>query len=120
MTPTSFEFTVTMPGDARFVGAVRQLAAHAAGYAQLTAEAGAVLAGHVERAAEAAVEVCQTRHAPIELRFSGDDTAINVHIVCDAGHGSTAPRSSRGEGVTVEWTTNGSRHRCHIRQRSPA
>jgi hypothetical protein len=120
MTPTSFEFTLTMPGDRRLVGAVRQLAAHAAGYAQLTAEAGAALAGHVERAAEAAVEASRTKPGPIELRFSGDDTAINVHIVCEAAHAPKAPPSSRGEGVSVEWTMNGSRHVCHIRHRSPA
>lgn len=120
MTPTSFDFTVTMPGDPRFVGAVRQLAAHAAGYAQLTAEAGAALAGQVERAAEAAVEASRVKHGLIELRFSGDDTAINVHIACDAAHLSPAPASSRGEGLSVEWTTNGSRHHCHIRHRSPA
>jgi hypothetical protein len=120
MTPTSFEFTVTMPGDPRLLGAVRQLAAHAAGYAQLTAEAGAALAGHVERAAEAAVEASRTRHGPIELRFSGDDRAVNVHIACEAAHASKAPPSSRGEGVSVDWTTNGSHHLCHIRHRSPA
>ena len=50
MTPTSFAFTLTMPGDERFVGAIRQLAAQAASYAQLPAEAGEVLAGHVEQA----------------------------------------------------------------------
>ena len=120
MTPTSFEFTLTVPGDPRLVGAVRQLAAHAAGYAQLTAEAGAALAGHVERAAEAAVAVNRTKHGPIEVRFSGGEGAVNVHIACEAAHGSGTPPSSRGEGGSVEWSTNGSRHLCHIRHRSPA
>jgi hypothetical protein len=35
MTPTSFEFTLILPGDARLVDAVKGLTAHAAGYAQL-------------------------------------------------------------------------------------
>src|SRR5215218_10347784 len=39
MTPTSFAFTLTMPGDPRLVAAVRHIAVQAAGYAQLTAEA---------------------------------------------------------------------------------
>jgi hypothetical protein len=119
MTPTSFAFTLTMPGDGRLVGAVRQLAAHAAGYAHLTAEAAATLAGHVERAAEAAVEA-SAAEAPIELRFHGDDGAINVHIACAAAHASRPPRSLRDEGISVDWSTSGSRHLCHIRQRSPA
>jgi hypothetical protein len=119
MTPTSFEFTLTMPGDVRLVGAVRQLTAHAAGYAQLSPEAGAALTDHVERAAEAAVEACLTRHAPIELRFSAEDGVINVHIACDAAQTSSPPRSTREKGVTVDWSKNGSRHLCHIQQRSP-
>ena len=120
MTPTSFEFTLTIPGDPRLVGVARQLAAQAAGYAQLTAEAGGTLAGHVERATEAAVDVADARQAPIELRFFGEQGTVNVQIACDATHGSGPPRSSQEEGVTVEWSTNGSRHVCHIRQRVPA
>ena len=120
MTPTSFQFSITMPGDDRFVGAVRLLAAHAAGYAQLTAEAGAALAHHVERATEAAVEAAKSKNAPIELRFSGDEGTVNIHITCEAAGSARPPRSSHGEGVSVDWSANGSRHTCHIRQRIPA
>ena len=120
MTPTSFAFTLTMPGDLRLVGAVRQLAAQAAGYAQLPADASAALAGHVERAAEAAVEALGTRHAPIELRFSGDETALNVHIACEASQAPAPSQAAHDNGVTVDWTSHGSRHLCHIRHRSPA
>ena len=52
--------------------------------------------------------------------LGGDDEAVNIHIACEAGSASKAPPSSRGEGVSVDWTTNGSRHLCHIRHRSPA
>jgi hypothetical protein len=55
MTPTDFTFLLTMPGDARLIGAVRQLATQAAGYAQLTPDAAEGLAGHVERATQAAI-----------------------------------------------------------------
>ena len=54
MTPTSFAFQLTMPGDERFVGAIRLLAAQAASYAKLSAEAGEALAGVVERTTQAA------------------------------------------------------------------
>jgi hypothetical protein len=120
MTPTSFAFTLTMPGDVRLVGAIRQLTAHAAGYAQLSAEAGAALTGHVGRAAEAAVKACLNSHASIELRFSADAGVINVHIACDAAETSSPPRSTKDGDVTVDWSKNGSRHLCHIRQRSPS
>jgi hypothetical protein len=119
MTPTSFDFTITMPGDERFVGAVRLLAAHAAGYAQMTAEAGAALAHHVERAATAAVEAAKA-NAPIDLHFSGGEGTVNIHIACEAADAAHPPRSSHGEGVSVEWSAHGSRHTCHIRQRIPA
>ena len=52
MTPNSFEFTVTLPGDARFLGAVRHLATQAADYAQLPSDTGAELAAEVARAAQ--------------------------------------------------------------------
>ena len=102
------------------MGAVRQLAAQAAGYAQLPAEASAALAGHVERAAEAAVEASGTKQAPIELRFTGDGTAVNVHIACEAAQAPAPPPATHDNGVTVDWTSHGSRHLCHIRHRSPA
>jgi hypothetical protein len=120
MTPTSFEFTLTMPGDARFVGAARQLTAHAAGYAQLTVEAGAELAGQVEHAAQAAVQAAGSRRTPIELRFTRDGGAVNVHIACEAAQSASPPRSSHGKAVTVDWTRTGSRHVCHIRYRTSA
>lgn len=120
MTPKSFEFTITMPGDPRLIGAIRQLTAHAAGYAHLSAEDGAAFAGHVEEAAETAVAISRGQHAPIELRFSGDEGVVNVHIACDAPAASKAPSSSRAQAVSVDWSTNGSRHVCHIHHRSPA
>jgi hypothetical protein len=120
MTPTSFEFVLTMPGDARLVGAVRLLAAQAAGYAQLTPQAGEGLADHVERVTEAAIDSTNSQNTPIELRFSGDQGTVNVRISWEAAGAARQPRSSPADGVSVNWSASGSRHTCHIRQRIPA
>ena len=45
-----------MPGDERFVGAIRLLAAQAASYAKLSEEAGEALAGVVERTTQALLQ----------------------------------------------------------------
>ncbi|MGQ0737118.1 MAG: hypothetical protein ACT4QD_26160 [Acidobacteriota bacterium] len=119
MTPTSFAFTLTMPGDQRLVGAVRQLAVQAASYAQLPAVDREQLAGHVERATEAAVASTSEAHQ-IDVEFSGDEQALQVLIACPAV--SVAPPSSSGatDGVTVNWTSDGTRHVCEIRRRLPS
>jgi hypothetical protein len=120
MTPTAFEFTLTMPGDERLVGAIRQLAAQAAGYAQLSTGASQGLATEVERAATAAIASTDAQDAEIEVRFSGDETALKVQISCEAIASAPTPRSTSNNGMSVDWTSDGSRHTCHIRQRIPA
>ena len=121
MRPDSFEFTVTMPGDSRLLGAVRLLTSQAAGYAQLSPEAGRDLANEVERAADAAMTATAGKDEPIEFLFSGDATAVTVRISCDAARSTEPPQSSTSdEGISVEWTTAGARRICHIRQPVPA
>ena len=117
MTPTSFEFSVSMPRDARLVGAVRGLAAHAAGYVQLAADAAEDLANQVARATETAIAVTGTQPGPIDFRFAGDAAAISVIITCPAAPATGAPPSTSGGGVTVTWSTNGAHHTCEITQR---
>jgi hypothetical protein len=119
MTPTEFEFTVHIPGDARLVGAIRQLTAHAAGYAQLTPDAGEHLAAHVERATEAAISASATDTAPIEYRFRADADAIVVVFSLRVTASTPRPAPVRSNDVTVEWTAEGTRHVCHIRQQLP-
>jgi hypothetical protein len=119
MTPTDFEFTVTMPGDVRLIGAVRQLAAQAAGYAQLTADAAEGLAGHVERAAQATIAASRKSPGPIHLRFSGDGRGIDVVISGEPMTADTLPRSSSIGDVMIDWSHDGSRLTCHIRQPLP-
>jgi hypothetical protein len=120
MTPTAFDFTLTMPGDERLVGAVRQLAAHAAGYARLSTGASQGLATEVERAATTAIAATDAQDAEIEVRFSGDETALKVQISCEATTSAPTPHSTSQNGMSVDWTSAGSRHTCHIRQRIPA
>jgi plastocyanin len=120
MTPTSFEFSVSMPRDARLVGAVRGLAAHAAGYVQLAAGAAEGLANQVAQATETAI-AAGNQPGPIDVRFAGDAAAISITITCPAAAASPAPPSTTADGgITVEWTTNGSHHTCEIRQRIPS
>ncbi len=115
MTPTSFEFTLTLPSDARLVGAVRGLTSHAAGYAQLNDAAREGLAGQVVAATETAM--ASAAGVPIAIHFTGDDTTLAVVISFEAGGTPPrAPSASAGD-ATVEWTSDDSRHVCRIRQR---
>ena len=116
MTPTEFDFTVKIPGDSRLVGAIRQLAAHAAGYAQLAPEAGEQLATHVERATETAIAGSKVQTALIEYHFRADAEAVVVMFSCDMTPGVNRPAASTNGGVTVEWITEGTRQVCRIRQ----
>ena len=119
MTPNSFEFTVTLPSDARFLGAVRQLATQAADYAQLPSDTGAELAAEVVRAADIAMAV-ESAGRPVEIVFSGSDKAVSVTISCSSTAAAPGPASPSAEGISVEWTTAQGRRVCHIRQRIPA
>ena len=116
MTPTEFDFTVTIPGDSRLVDAIRQLTSHAAGYAQLPPHAGEQLAGHVERATHSVIAASRAKTGFIEIRFSGDRDGVLVVFSCDASAAAPPPRSVAAGNVTVDWTTEGSRHVCRIRQ----
>jgi hypothetical protein len=80
MTPTDFEFTVTIPSDVRLLEAIRLLAIQAGGYAKLTADASAALAAGAAREAEAAMKSSRNGQAPIECLFAGDDNAVTITI----------------------------------------
>jgi hypothetical protein len=116
MTPTEFDFTLTMPGDSRLLGAIRQLTAHAAGYAQLNAQAAEQLAGHVEQATEVVIAASRAQTAQVEYRFTADAEALVVVFSCDVAPSSPHPPSSANGAVTIEWTSHGPRHVCRIRR----
>ena len=118
MTPTSFEFTVSLPGDARLLGAVKGLTAHAAGYAQLGDSARDEFASQVAAATEAAMAAAPD--GPIDLRFTGAEEALTVVISCQASASVPRSTSTSAADLTIDWATDGSRHVCHIRQRISA
>jgi hypothetical protein len=120
MTPTSFEFTLILPGDQRLIGAVRLLAAQAAGYAQLTADASEILAAHVARATETAVTAGGDARATIRVRFSGDQATVHVVISCATRSSTPLPTSTSSDGLRVEWTADGNQRTCNIRHRVPS
>jgi hypothetical protein len=120
MTPTSFEFTLTLPGDARLVEAVKGLTAHAAGYAQLGESAREGLAGLVAAATEAAMAATSNGGMPIDLRFTADDEALTVVLSVHVRASAPQPASTSAGEITVDWVTEGSRHVCHIRHRMSA
>jgi hypothetical protein len=120
MSPTSFVFTLTMPGDARLVGAIRLLAVQAATYAQLPDAKGSALASQAERAAETAIAASRSPNGPIDFRFSGDEKTVTIAVSFDAVPSAQLPRSASADGVSVDWSAEGSRQTCHIRQPMPA
>jgi hypothetical protein len=119
MDASSFRFTMTMPGDARLVGAVRDLTAHAAKYAKLAEEAAAELAAQVAGAAAISIEAIRVKDAPIEFQFARDGERLEVMIACDVDGSNTAPASSSAHGLTVAWSRRGGRQTCRIALRIP-
>ena len=117
MKPTAFEFRVTMPGDARLVGAIRGLAAHAAGYARLNESAGQGLATHVERATATAIAATPEDSTPIDVCFSGNSDTLTVVISYEAMSSAERPPSTSAGDLTIDWALENSRHICRIRQR---
>jgi hypothetical protein len=120
LTPTSFSFTLTLPGDRRFIGAIRALAAQAASYAQLSVAAGEALASEVERATASAIQSSRSAEAPIDVAFSGDEAALTVVIGCETRGAAERPDSASSEGMSVHWQADGSRLTCQIRQATQA
>src|SRR5688500_12878012 len=116
MTPTSFQFTLTMPGDARLLEVIRALVTQTAGYAQLTADASRRLVDTVSRAADA-MSTPRTGDTPLEVVFSGDEQAITVKISSESQPSAEPPPSAKVDGVSIEWSVNGTRQICRIRQK---
>ena len=78
MTPESFNFTVTLPGDHRLVGVVRDICAHAVGYAKLPEGAGAAFCARVAEAARQAVT--ERPDAPCALVFDCRGGELRVTV----------------------------------------
>jgi hypothetical protein len=78
VSPESFNFTVTVPGDARLVGVVRDLCAHAVGYAKLPEPVGVALCDRVSEAAEAAVAGRPESPCPLEFACANGELRVTV------------------------------------------
>lgn len=95
MEPTSFQFVLTVPGDNRLVGAVRDLSAHAATYAKLSGDMRESFATRVADAMQSAIDATGIQDAPIEFRFARTADALRV---------------------TLSWAQNGSRKTREVLQ----
>jgi hypothetical protein len=78
VSPESFNFTVTVPGDARLVGVVRDLCAHAAGYAKLPASSAGSFCDRVAEAATAAVARSPEAPCPLVFDCAGGELRVTV------------------------------------------
>jgi hypothetical protein len=78
VSPESFNFTVTVPGDARLVGVVRDLCAHAVGYARLPEATGVALCERVAAAAADAVAANPHAACPLEFTCAGGELRVSV------------------------------------------
>jgi len=78
VSPESFKFQVTVPADARLVGVVRDLCAHAASYAKLAESAGTTFCDRV--AAAAADAAAQGADAPFPMEFDCGGGELKVTI----------------------------------------
>ncbi|MDP1571481.1 MAG: hypothetical protein Q8L86_15920 [Vicinamibacterales bacterium] len=105
-----------MPGDVRLVGAVRDLAAHAAAYAKLEARVADGLARQVAAATEAAIVASGAQDAPVDVRFVREAGTLTVSIGLDADAAAAWPPSAEA-GLTVEASRAGTRETCRITQR---
>ena len=78
MSPESFNFTVTLPGDHRLVGVARDLCAHAVGYARLPADAGTAFCDRVADAVVQAVASQPDTPCPLVFDCTGGELRVTV------------------------------------------
>lgn len=118
MDATSFQFTMTIPGDERLVGAVGELTMHAAKYAQLSDRDTSTLVDDVMSAASVSASAAGGAGNAVEFRFERTANRLDVAIEWE-GRAPSAPRASRTTGSTsTQWTHDGRRQRCLISHRA--
>jgi len=115
MTQTSFEFTMQVSGNRAMLAAVRDLASQVASYAGGKAVAAAV-ADEVVTAAEAAIAAGRGDGAPIDVRFKRTASCLEVFVAGGTFMTLSTTHLSRGPGLSVDWSVDGGRQICHIRQ----
>ncbi len=114
MDATSFQFTMTIPGDERLVGAVRDVTMHAAKYAQLSHRDIRTLVDDVLAATAVSASAAGGANGMVEFRFERTADRLDVAIEWE-GRAPSTPRGSRASGSTsTHWTHDGRRQRCLI------
>jgi hypothetical protein len=99
MDPTSFRFVLTMPGDLRLVGVIRDLSTQAGTYAKLGSDASHAFAQQVVDATESAIAETAVQDAPIEFRFFRSPDVLRV---------------------TLAWRANGTEQRRDVEHKTPS
>lgn len=78
MSPESFNFTVTLPADQRLVGVVRDLCAHAVGYAKMPEATGASFCDRVAAAVVRAVDAEPESPCSLVFDCAGGELRVTV------------------------------------------
>jgi hypothetical protein len=78
MTPDSFSFTLTVPADARLLGVVRELCAHAVTYAGGGAALRDPFCSRVAEVAERAVATQGNGPCALEFRCDGGELRVTI------------------------------------------
>ncbi len=119
MTSTRFQFTMTIPCDPRLTETVRDLAMHAARFAQLTEAVGTEVAAQVQAAAATTIDAAGGSQHTLELHIARDGGALDVRLNCEMpAHTGLPVRLSPSPGLTVEWSSDGSQRSCVISQQT--
>ena len=63
-----------------------------------------------------AIAATGSHDTPLDFTFSGDEARVTVRITCQAGAGTAAPAASTVNGISVNWSADGSRLTCTIQQ----
>jgi hypothetical protein len=87
MDPTSFRFFLTMPGDSRLVGVIREVSTHAGSYAKLSTDETGAFVERVADATASAIAATGVQDAPIEFRFFRSAGVLRVTISWRSGNG---------------------------------
>lgn len=78
MSPESFHFTVSVPADQRLIGVVRDLCAHAVGYAKIGEADGAAFCDRVAEAAGQAVASRPDAPCPLVFTCTGGELRVTI------------------------------------------
>ncbi len=115
MDATSFELNVSMPADARYTGAIADLAVHAARYAGCRG-ADADAYGQAVRAVALGCLEHLDRGAGLAAIVRRGSGTLEFLLACDRRF-DAAP--ARDRHITIEWTREAGRQMCRVARSMP-